>query len=385
MLMYTLEISKPSQVKHEIHISFDPESEWGFKGLPDDWIKILKSYNISKGELIKNHQVLIDLLKIYEALNFKQKRPTTQDFEKFVEERTCLQEMDPMEKYQIKEILGHGATSTVFLCENKDTKEKFAMKVVKLDKPERELKIRQEVAFMLLGRNKNVIGFQEAFKFKDQLYIIVEYMEVGPLRKFIEFFRAKIDEEIIAYIIRETLRAIEVMHTNFQIHRDLKSDNILLSSNGDIKLADFGFSAQLTNENTHRNSLAGTVLWMAPELLGQEDYDERVDIWSLGIICLELCNGDPPLTDVHFLLAMYLIKTQEPPTAPERCSDLLKDFVQKCLVKDRTKRWTVEKLMSHGFLTQVDEARAQEKFREMVREVELSQSQRTGRISVRSS
>lgn len=120
----------------------------------------------------------------------------------------------------------------------------------------------------------------------------------------------------MAYVMREIIRGLAVLHKNKQIHRDLKSDNILLSESGDVKIADFGFAVQLTKEREMRNSTVGTPAWMAPELIRKQNYSEKVDIWSTGIILLEMCSKEPPYLHLAPLKAMYLIASKEPPEAP---------------------------------------------------------------------
>ena len=137
------------------------------------------------------------------------------------------------------------------------------------------------------------------------------------------------------------------------IHRDIKSDNILVNDKGDVKLSDFGFSCQLNEKRVRRNSMVGTVCWMAPELVKvtQKGYDSAIDIWSFGIFAMELTNGDPPyISEPQHRVIMNIVK-RNPPPLEERWSSIFQDFVDKTLIKDPKQRWTADQLLQHEFLS----------------------------------
>jgi p21-activated kinase 2 len=143
--------------------------------------------------------------------------------------------------------------------------------------------------------------------------MFVEYMDSGALTDFIYHYLRKIPEDVIAYIMREALIGLKSLHKKRQLHRDLKSDNILISKEGEVKIADFGFAIQLTKDKLKRKSVVGTPAWMAPELIKKEDYDEKVDIWSIGMVAIELCEGEPPFLRMPHLKAMHNIVSKPPP------------------------------------------------------------------------
>lgn len=153
--------------------------------------------------------------------------------------------------------------------------------------------------------------YLDGYIFKERYWLFIEYMDLGSLTNVIEAgFYSLFTEGIIAYIVNETLKALDYLHEIPIIHRDIKSDNILLSSNGDIKLADFGYAAQLTKEKRNRISKVGTVCWMAPEIIeNTTSYTEKVDIWSLGIMMLEFIFGEPPYLNMPLTKVCYLILT----------------------------------------------------------------------------
>ncbi len=159
-------------------------------------------------------------------------------------------------------------------------------------------------------------------------------------------------ESLIALLCRDTLRGLAYIHSGYRIHRDIKSDNILLSDDGLVKIADFGYAAELSREKLKRNTIVGTPYWMAPELIKGSKYDQRVDVWSLGIMAMEMAEGEPPYMEFPPLRALFLISTKgiPPLREPSRWSDSMTDFISNCLILDLKSRPTSDSLISDPFL-----------------------------------
>jgi len=185
-------------------------------------------------------------------------------------------------------------------------------------------------------------------------------MDGGCLTDILEQFEnVKMNEQQITLVIRETLKALAYIHSLHRIHRDIKSDNILLNSDGCVKLADFGYAAQLTQKQQKRNTVVGTPYWMAPELIRGHDYGVKVDIWSLGIMLMEMAEGEPPYMEFPPLRALFLITTKgiPPLKEPHKWSADFNDFFNRCLEKEVEKRPTAEELMKHPFMKRAGDPR----------------------------
>eukprot|EP01139_Manchomonas_bermudensis_P020820 Amastigsp_a679953_50.p2 type:complete len:234 gc:universal Amastigsp_a679953_50:713-12(-) len=207
-----------------------------------------------------------------------------------------------------------------------------------------------EIDIMQRCRHVNIVNFVDSYLLEDELWVAMEYMEGGALTDILE--ANQMTEPQIARTCLEVLKGLEVLHAQGIIHRDIKSDNILMGSDGQVKITDFGYCAQLTKERTNRNSIVGTPYWMSPEVVKRKNYGPKVDIWSLGIMAIEMVEQEPPYMDESPLRALYLIATTGTPElrSPDALSDVFKSFLAAALEVDVTLRPNATALLQHPFL-----------------------------------
>ncbi|XP_077592593.1 myosin-IIIa [Stigmatopora nigra] len=274
---------------------------------------------------------------------------------------------DPTDTWEIVETIGKGTYGKVYKVLNKLDGSKAAVKILDpIHDIDEEIEAEYNI-LMALSDHANVVKFYGMFykkdiKCGDQLWLVLELCNGGSvtdLAKGMLKRGERMDEAIVAFILDQALMGLQHLHVNHTIHRDVKGNNILLTTHGGIKLVDFGVSAQLTNTRLRRNTSVGTPFWMAPEVIACEQqldttYDARCDVWSLGITAIELGDGDPPLSELHPMRALFKIPRNPPPTLqqPELWSDDFNDFICKCLIKDFELRPNVLDLLQHDFVRQ---------------------------------
>lgn len=304
-----------------------------------------------------NQQQAINLSNNYKPVPMRRHLRKRQQLleEQNIEWMRKLQEIvnpgDPREKYYLLSQVGTGATGSVYTAVDTKTSEKVAIKMIDIRKQVKKVLILTEISVMKSKKHPNVVNYYDSYLVDDyQLWVIMEYMQFGPLTDLVTTLILR--EGQIAVIIRETLKAIEFLHSNRIIHRDIKSDNILLGQDGQVKVIDFGFCAQLDNMDEKRRTFAGSPYWLSPEIITRKAYDTKTDIWSLGILIIEMLEGAPPYLNEAPLKAIYLIASRGKPTIDyEKLSPQLADFVDKCLNIDPEARATATELLQHPFLS----------------------------------
>ncbi|OMJ79898.1 hypothetical protein SteCoe_19985 [Stentor coeruleus] len=263
---------------------------------------------------------------------------------------------NPDEHYELVRKIGEGGSGSVFLAKKRSNGESFALKRIPLKSQQQRDQIINEISMTMWSQNPNVVTYYESYNYNSCLWIIVELMK-GNLTDLIMDKAGVIPENLMAYIMKEILNALRNMHAQFRIHRDIKSDNILLSLDGSVKLGDFGYAAQLTAEQDKRTTVVGTPSWMAPELVVGSRYDGKIDIWSLGIVSLEIAEGEPPNLRENPMKALYLTATGPPPSLNEKhkWSSEFNRFTERCLIKDPEARPTAEELLLDPFIAMAPE------------------------------
>ncbi|KYO40618.1 STE20-like serine/threonine-protein kinase isoform X1 [Alligator mississippiensis] len=267
-------------------------------------------------------------------------------------------DLNPEEFWEIIGELGDGAFGKVFKAQNKETKVLAAAKVIDTKSEEELEDYMVEIDILASCDHPNIVKLLDAFYYENNLWILIEFCAGGAVDAVMLELERPLTEPQIKVVCKQTLEALNYLHENKIIHRDLKAGNILFTLDGDIKLADFGVSAKNTRTIQRRDSFIGTPYWMAPEVVMCETskdrpYDYKADVWSLGITLIEMAQIEPPHHELNPMRVLLKIAKSDPPALaqPSKWSSDFKDFLKKCLEKNVDARWTATQLLQHPFVT----------------------------------
>ncbi|XP_052464004.1 serine/threonine-protein kinase 10 [Carassius gibelio] len=271
---------------------------------------------------------------------------------------------NPEEIWEIVGELGDGAFGKVFKAQNKQTGIFAAAKVIDT-KTEDELEdYMVEIDILASCDHPNIVKLLDAFYYESKLWILIEFCAGGAVDAVMLELERPLTEPQIRVVCKQTLDALQYLHDNKVIHRDLKAGNILLTLDGEVKLADFGVSAKNTKTIQRRDSFIGTPYWMAPEVVMCETskdrpYDYKADIWSLGVTLIELAQIEPPNHEMNPMRVLLKIAKAEPPTLqkPSKWSPEFNDFLKHALEKNVDNRWSTAQLLQHPFVSSVTDNR----------------------------
>jgi len=327
--------------------------------LPPEFSALLQSSGISLKEIDENSDTIASILHITTQMGVTEKPVIEEKKEIELPDNFTLKlsdlvnPEDPNLLYDDLKKIGEGGVGVIYIGNEKATGSKVAIKQMPLKKSELESTI-NELFIMKQSKHPNIVQYKDSFVSHKVLWVSMELMDGGCLTDVLELYETnfKLNESHISKVLYDTLNALDYIHSYHRIHRDIKSDNVLLNMKGEVKLADFGFSVQLTKQKASRTSVVGTPYWMAPEMIKGRQYEAKVDIWSLGIMLMEMAEGKPPYMEFPPLRALFLISTRGIPPLKDdfQYSSDLKDFLSLCLKPEPNERPNAKDLLSHSFM-----------------------------------
>jgi len=337
------------QMKQSITVQHTPE--FGYVGFPIEWKQTLRDHALTEKEFFEKPSETIQQLKFNKSstpiiAHTAHTAPVTID--------EVINKKGSPDMYVGYQLLGSGSFGEVYEAIDTTTNKKVAIKKM-LVTPRRLKLFISEINIQRSTEHPNVVKFLDAFPVDTHIWVVLEYMSGGNLTMVLDGMKdmkQMMTEPQIAYVCLETLKALSYIHSLHRIHRDIKSDNVLLGFGGEIKLADFGYAVQLSAEAEKRQTVCGSPYWMAPEVILGQQYGKEVDIWSLGIMLMECCDLEPPYILESPSKALVLISTKPVPPLkmPERWSPELRQFRDLCLNRDPASRPEAIELLQHTFL-----------------------------------
>lgn len=287
----------------------------------------------------------------------------------------ALSEDDPTKKFELIKRIGKGAYGSVFKGRclegpTTDGADIVAIKVITLDTNDEETlsDVQKEIEILSSCHHPNIVSYYGCYFKHEDLWLVMAYCGGGSVADIIQALKKPLREPQIAYIMRGLLRGLAYLHSLHKIHRDVKGANILLTQEGDVKLADFGVSASLFNTFSKRNTFVGTPYWMAPEVIQEDKYDGRADVWSAGITAIEMAETLPPYSNVHPMRVLVMIPRSRAPTLSDKTAwtEKFHGFLAACLIKAKEQRLSAVDLLAHPFLNDLDDQAASKSLTQLI-------------------
>uniref|UniRef100_A0A6B2LAU5 non-specific serine/threonine protein kinase n=1 Tax=Arcella intermedia TaxID=1963864 RepID=A0A6B2LAU5_9EUKA len=274
----------------------------------------------------------------------------------------------------MEEFLGKGVSGTVLRAKVRDVNFDVAIKIINQGNKNIQAEIEKEIEVLKKCKHTNIVAYYGTKIQKDQIWIIMDYCGVGSVKDIIKISQDTLTEKQAQYVLKGTMKGLICLHSNSILHLDIKSANILMTENGEVKLADFGVSTQLSHAFLTATQYVGSPLFMSPEVIRRDVYNHKTDIWSLGITAIEMVEGDPPNTDIDSLEKLPLLAERPPPTFRNQkiWSEMFKDFVARMLIKDQNERPSAVDLDLHPFLQVVAGKEVMNELLDSVRDLILS-------------
>ena len=260
--------------------------------------------------------------------------------------------VDPNTIFELIHPLGRGSYGSVYKALFLETGDIVAVKIIPLADNNEIFSIQKEIRILRDCNHPNIVRYFGSWRAPEALWIAMEYCAGGSVSDIMQALGSPLDESAIAYICCETLNGLEYLHSSGRVHRDIKCGNILLTEDGQVKLADFGVAAQLTSTLSKRNTFIGTPHWMAPEVIQASSYDGKVDVWALGITAIEMAEMYPPRWRVNPNRVIFMVVRDPAPhlSQREKWTLAFQDFISQCLTKEAKSRPTTKLLQQHKFV-----------------------------------
>ena len=340
------EISEPSNFEQITHVVL---GEKGLEGFPEEWRETLIQKGLTNADIDNNPNECKHLAQNGIPEDIEKRETFMQEIEEEEDITQYTTNNDPDENYEnlARNIYGD---EDEYMANRRSDGMEVSLKRIRITKQTKRA-IMREVIVLSKCEDKHILKYVECYLINDTLWLVTELMDFGQLTNIVDFRDVfPMEEKHIAYVCRRVLKGLCYLHEKGIVHRDIKSDNILVNQNGSIKISNFGFAAVLTATHPTRNSVVGTPFWMAPELIRTDQYDYKIDIWSLGITCREMTDGVPPYMDLPPMKALLQITTQGIPPLEGNWSNEFRSFLGECIESDVSKRSSANKLVNHSFL-----------------------------------